>query len=420
MLRGLSDADLLSRVKNLVGRERAVTLEILVHLTEVERRRLHLNLGYASMFDYCTRHVGYSSSAASRRIQAARCIRDYPQVLGLLEKNEINLVTVSLVASIVTAANANDLFVRIRGKTQREVEEIAAEYRPPVSMRDRVKPVWVKVAQPVVEQPVSCGQSYPITPSGGSGISPKIAADSAGGPPEAASETQAQPQAGTGASADFPSPPAPRIEEKDFIQFVASKGFMRKFEKAKALLSNGKGDLSFEAVLEAALDEFLKDNDPEERNKRREERKQRAESKVESGAHRAIEAVGSRAEGGIGGAGSEQADDPLFRRWIGGLSASRVPANDEGASRRIPAALRDAVFARDQGKCTYRGSEGRRCESSHNLQIDHIVPFARGGAASLTNLRLLCGKHNRLAAERIFGRPAAYGKLEPRKRGRLI
>jgi hypothetical protein len=73
---GLSDRELLSRVKDLVSRERAVTLEILVHLIEVERRRLHLGLGYASMFDYCTRHLGYSSSAASRRIQAARCVRD--------------------------------------------------------------------------------------------------------------------------------------------------------------------------------------------------------------------------------------------------------------------------------------------------------------------------------------------------------
>ncbi len=80
-LRGLSDRELLSRVKDLVARERAVTLEVLVHLIEVERRRLHVELGYASMFDYCTRHLQYSSSSAARRIQTARCLRDYPEVL---------------------------------------------------------------------------------------------------------------------------------------------------------------------------------------------------------------------------------------------------------------------------------------------------------------------------------------------------
>ncbi len=71
--------------------------------------------------------------------------------------------------------------------------------------------------------------------------------------------------------------------------------------------------------------------------------------------------------------------------------------------RYIPAKTRDAVFKRDNGKCTYVGKTGRRCGSTHNLQIDHIVPFARGGKNTLSNLRLLCGKHNRLEAKRILG-----------------
>ena len=40
----------------------------------------------------------------------------------------------------------------------------------------------------------------------------------------------------------------------------------------------------------------------------------------------------------------------------------------------------------------------------HDLQVDHIVPFARGGDNSPSNLRLLCGKHNRLEAERVYGK----------------
>jgi hypothetical protein len=55
---------------------------------------------------------------------------------------------------------------------------------------------------------------------------------------------------------------------------------MKKFEKAKALVSNKNGALSYETVLEAALDEFLKDHDPESRDRRRRARKQKAESKA--------------------------------------------------------------------------------------------------------------------------------------------
>jgi len=150
---------------------------------------------------------------------------------------------------------------------------------------------------------------------------------------------------------------------------------MKKFERAKALLSNRNGPLSYEAVLEAALDEFLKDHDPEERKRRREERKEKV-----------------------------SADRGVSRRI-----PSAAPGERTEASRYIPAAVRDAVFARDKGRCTYTGPDGKRCGSTHNLQIDHIVPFACGGTALIHNLRLLCGKHNRLSAERIFG-PRAPGR----------
>ena len=208
-----------------------------------------------------------------------------------------------------------------------------------------------------------------------------------------------------------------RFEKKRFVQFVASERFMQKLEKVKALLSNGSGHLSYEAVLEAALDEFLKDHDPEERNKRREARKQKTESRTKSGERAVKKSVGSQAKGEIRSAGSGQANDPLcdcdragggqadgplFRRRAGGLPSTRVVAAP-GAARRIPAATRDAVFARDKGRCTYVGSNGERCAATHHLQIDHVMPYARGGTNSLGNLRLLCERHNKKEAERVFG-----------------
>ncbi|MCK4236334.1 MAG: HNH endonuclease, partial [Candidatus Krumholzibacteria bacterium] len=44
-----------------------------------------------------------------------------------------------------------------------------------------------------------------------------------------------------------------------------------------------------------------------------------------------------------------------------------------------------------------------RCGSRWNLQIDHIVPYSKGGDNSAGNLRLLCAKHNRHEAERVYG-----------------
>ncbi len=324
----------------------------------------------------------------------------------------MTLITISLVAPILDASNAKGLIGKIRGKSQREVEAIVATYRPPVSMRDRAKPVCVAVPAP--SAPQLNGPVGDLTASAGSEKRPIVAADCVGGRAQATSAMQAQLQATTQPSFDHPSlsatgtieggrtSPAPRLENKFLIQFLASERFMKKFEKAKALLSNKNGSLSYEAVLEAALDEFLKDHDPVSRKQRREEREQKTEARTKSGERAAKRIVRSPAARRNCGAGGGQVDGPLFRRRVGDLPTTRVPA-DGGSTRHIPAAVRDAVFARDKGRCTYVGSTGKRCDATHNLEIDHVIPFARGGSSAIGNLRLLCERHNKLEAERTYG-----------------
>ena len=57
--------------------------------------------------------------------------------------------------------------------------------------------------------------------------------------------------------------------------------------------------------------------------------------------------------------------------------------------RHIPAAVRRHVWLRDGGRCCYRDPlTGRRCTSSHLLQIDHLLPVAQGDGEDPGNLRL--------------------------------
>ena len=83
--------------------------------------------------------------------------------------------------------------------------------------------------------------------------------------------------------------------------------------------------------------------------------------------------------------------------------------HEAGGRTAIPVRTRDAVFARDSARCTFVGSDGKRCDETIRLQVDHIKPVARGGTNDISNLRLLCAQHNRLQAERILGRQAMKG-----------
>lgn len=252
ILTSLTDHELLSQLDKLTCREREITVEILRHLNEVERRKLHLKLGYSSLFVYCTEKLGYSESAAGRRIQAARCMRRFHRVEQMLEKNELSLSTVSLIASILTESNVDEVTLRVSRATRRDVEVLVANYKPPVSLRDRVHPVRVVVPVAVAaEKPAECHSR------GGSDAIVDHAADAA-------------PTSSTGSL--FTSPSPVEAEPRFFIQFLASPEFMSKYNEASALLSNKLRRISFEAVFGELLDDCIRRRSPRMRQLRRERR----------------------------------------------------------------------------------------------------------------------------------------------------
>ena len=342
MLGAISDGELVASLERLRRSERETTFEILKHLNEMECRKLHLRFGYSSLFTYCTGHLRYSESAAGRRVQAARCLRQFPKVAPLLECGDINLMTLGLVASILTESTADQLLDRIRGKTQREVEAIASTFRPPIKLRDRVQHVNVPAPAPrVATTPAQLAQ--PRLAVGNGTLFVNQAADSQTGSEKI--------------------PTVSSTVRKLYIQFMADEDFMDRYEEACALLSNKFAKPSFEAVFNELLVEFIAHHSPEQKQARRELRAAVSSQTTSSGAGRSA----------------------------------------------IPARTRDAVFLRDEARCTYVGPGGKRCGEKRHLQIDHMEPVARGGTNDASNLRLLCSRHNQLEADRIMGKTLMDG-----------
>lgn len=83
-------------------------------------------------------------------------------------------------------------------------------------------------------------------------------------------------------------------------------------------------------------------------------------------------------------------DRKLVRaRMVVAMDGEQVGPDKQKARVPIPDDVKIFVWQRDGGQCL-------RCEARADLEYDHIIPLALGGANTARNLQLLCGFCNRV------------------------
>lgn len=151
-IENLSNLELTERIEILRGKERAIVLKFLLHLGEFDKRKLYLEQGYSSLFDFCVRKLGYSEGSAYRRVESALCLRDHPELEESFLNGEVTICTIANAARAIKKSKTN--INEIIGKSAREVEAIVAELAPVSKPKEVIKEIKVETRNTIPMGPL--------------------------------------------------------------------------------------------------------------------------------------------------------------------------------------------------------------------------------------------------------------------------
>jgi 5-methylcytosine-specific restriction endonuclease McrA len=355
-----------ARLADLLARERSAMGEFLVALAEFDRQRLWLALGYGSLFAFLHRELGLSKGAAFYRKAAIELIQKFPEVVEPIRDGRLCLMSLAEVARVLTPENRETLLPRFFRLSKREAQALAVSILPRESQPRREVVTTVRAAAPALAlaMPAAAPERAPVQPVELERPSAACAGETAartepdftqGGLTGQTSACQLEAAAPRGtpprAASDAPQTSSePLTADLSRFHVTVSRRFLEKLEKARAALSHSHPGAGADEILEAGLDLLL-----ERQEKRR------------------------------------------------GIVAKPRTQPPPSSTDHVPAHVKRAVWKRDGGRCQWKLDGGGVCGSTHQLQIDHVVPRGRGGPSTVENLRILCAVHNDLAARQVYG-----------------
>ena len=129
-LKNYSNDQLISELHAHREDERRSSVRVLRILEEVDRRKLYAELGYPSLYQFCVSALHLSEHAAYLRVTAARTGRRFPVVFSMLERGELHLTAIKLLAPHLSEENHADLLGAAIHRTKSQLEELLAARFP--------------------------------------------------------------------------------------------------------------------------------------------------------------------------------------------------------------------------------------------------------------------------------------------------
>ena len=228
-LKKKSDELLIYNLTVLVKKEREMLIQILHLLKEIELRRLYLARGYPSLFAMLTQEMGYSESAAGRRIQAMRLLKDLPEVEEKISSGKLSLSVASQVQGFIGQMNK-----------KRKLER--APQLSPKEKQTLIKSLAGTSARECEKKLLKLN-------------------------PEAA----------------WPKEKTKALSpDKALIQFLVDSGLLKKIQKLKELTSHSNPQGTYELLFQQLVELGLERWDPQKREERRQKRKLKKNNKKQA------------------------------------------------------------------------------------------------------------------------------------------
>lgn len=148
-LKSLNDTQLINDASTAVAAERRITAETIKYFFEINRRRLHLKMGYDSLFTMLRKHFGYCEPTAQLRKNAVMLMRDVPEVIDKIESGEMPVTVAANIQSFLYSEKRSErpysleakieLIETCAGKSVRDVQKEFVRRNPEIEKREVVR-----------------------------------------------------------------------------------------------------------------------------------------------------------------------------------------------------------------------------------------------------------------------------------------
>ncbi len=148
VIKSLDNSALIEEIRKAAKTEQDLTLQVIELISEINRRKIFLKLGFSSLFDFVTKDLGYEPSSAMRRIQAARAISEIPELREKIADRSLSLSVVSQGQNFlnkkasdsgkkISIAEKTELFQKLENKSTREAEKELFNLAPELCLKSK-------------------------------------------------------------------------------------------------------------------------------------------------------------------------------------------------------------------------------------------------------------------------------------------